>query len=227
MTNLSLLRRGVKWRLITPAAGFEGSSSIAYRIARVADRDEHALAVERVGNSVRSHEHARLERLGNGAQEAGRAHVNEGELVPFCELPRERDARSVRRSRSRARENRRHPCGELLRAERLLDVVVGPAAKASATPVSQARAVSSTTSISAVSLPARMARQERGYLERRPDPTDRRVALIALTDRGWEQVGEALKIIAGVEQEWARRLGKRRLQQLRELLTELDAHEIA
>jgi DNA-binding MarR family transcriptional regulator len=72
-----------------------------------------------------------------------------------------------------------------------------------------------------------MARQERGYLERRPDPTDRRVALIALTDRGWEQVGEALKIIAGVEQKWARRLGKRRLQQLRELLTELDAHEIA
>jgi DNA-binding MarR family transcriptional regulator len=69
--------------------------------------------------------------------------------------------------------------------------------------------------------------EERGYLERRPDPTDRRVALIALTDRGWEQVGEALKIIAGVEQEWARRLGKRRLQQLRELLTELDAHEIA
>jgi DNA-binding MarR family transcriptional regulator len=69
--------------------------------------------------------------------------------------------------------------------------------------------------------------EERGYLERRPDPTDRRVALIALTDRGWEQVGEALKIIAGVEQEWARRLGKHRLQQLRELLTELDAHEIA
>jgi DNA-binding MarR family transcriptional regulator len=67
----------------------------------------------------------------------------------------------------------------------------------------------------------------RGYLERRPDPTDRRVALIALTDRGWEQVGAALKIIAGVEQEWARRLGKRRLQQLRELLTELDDHEIA
>jgi DNA-binding MarR family transcriptional regulator len=63
--------------------------------------------------------------------------------------------------------------------------------------------------------------EQRGYLERRPDPTDRRVALICLTERGWEEIRAALKIIAGIEQDWARRLGKDRMQQLRELLTEL------
>jgi DNA-binding MarR family transcriptional regulator len=62
---------------------------------------------------------------------------------------------------------------------------------------------------------------ERGYLERRPDPTDRRAALICLTGRGWDQVRAALGIIAEIEQDWARRLGKRRMAQLRELLGEL------
>lgn len=63
--------------------------------------------------------------------------------------------------------------------------------------------------------------EERGYLERRPDPTDRRAALICLTERGWDQVRAALAIIAEIEEEWARRLGKRRMAQLRELLGEL------
>jgi DNA-binding MarR family transcriptional regulator len=57
--------------------------------------------------------------------------------------------------------------------------------------------------------------EERGYVERRPDPTDRRVALIRLTDRGWDQIRVALSIIAAVEDEWARRLGKARMEQLR------------
>src|SRR5438309_11959892 len=44
--------------------------------------------------------------------------------------------------------------------------------------------------------------EQRGYLERRPDPTDRRVALICLTDRGWGQIRAALSIIAEIEQDW-------------------------
>jgi len=60
-----------------------------------------------------------------------------------------------------------------------------------------------------------------GYLERRPDPSDRRAALISLTDRGWEQVRAALRIIAAVEEEWAAELGQSRMQQLRELLGDL------
>jgi DNA-binding MarR family transcriptional regulator len=63
--------------------------------------------------------------------------------------------------------------------------------------------------------------EERGYLERRPDPTDRRATLICLTERGWDEVRAALRIIAEIEEEWARRLGKRRMGQLRELLGEL------
>ena len=64
--------------------------------------------------------------------------------------------------------------------------------------------------------------EEHGYLERRADPSDRRASLIFLTERGWAEVREALKIIAQIEQEWARQLGKQRMEQLRELLTELN-----
>ena len=60
-----------------------------------------------------------------------------------------------------------------------------------------------------------------GYLQRRPDPTDRRAALICLTERGWDEVRCALGIIASIEEEWTRRLGKRRMAQLRALLGEL------
>jgi DNA-binding MarR family transcriptional regulator len=63
--------------------------------------------------------------------------------------------------------------------------------------------------------------EQRGYLERRPDPSDRRAALISLTDRGWEQVRAALSIIATIEKEWASGLGEPRMQELRELLGEL------
>ena len=63
--------------------------------------------------------------------------------------------------------------------------------------------------------------EQRGYLERRPDPSDRRAALISLTDRGWEQVRAALAIIATVEEEWASGLGRPRMQELRELLGDL------
>jgi DNA-binding MarR family transcriptional regulator len=63
--------------------------------------------------------------------------------------------------------------------------------------------------------------EERGYLERRPDPSDRRAALICLTERGWDQVRAALAIIAELEDTWRRALGPKRMEQLRELLTEL------
>ena len=63
--------------------------------------------------------------------------------------------------------------------------------------------------------------EQRGYLERRRDPSDRRAALISLTDRGWEQVRAALRIIATVEDEWSRGLGQPRMEQLRELLGDL------
>ena len=63
--------------------------------------------------------------------------------------------------------------------------------------------------------------EQRGYLERRPDPSDRRAALISLTDRGWAQVRAALRIIAAIEEEWTSALGRPRMQQLRDLLGDL------
>ena len=60
-----------------------------------------------------------------------------------------------------------------------------------------------------------------GYLERRPDPTDRRATLICLTERGWEQIRAALAIIAAIEKEWTARLGTQRMEDLRSSLTEL------
>jgi DNA-binding MarR family transcriptional regulator len=63
--------------------------------------------------------------------------------------------------------------------------------------------------------------EQHGYLERRPDPTDRRVALICLTDRGWDEIRAALAIIAAIEADWTHRIGQPRMQQLRDTLTEL------
>jgi DNA-binding MarR family transcriptional regulator len=63
--------------------------------------------------------------------------------------------------------------------------------------------------------------EQRGYLERRPDPTDRRAALVCLTERGWNQIRAALAIIASLEEDWSRALGARRMDELRALLTEL------
>jgi DNA-binding MarR family transcriptional regulator len=63
--------------------------------------------------------------------------------------------------------------------------------------------------------------EQRGYLERRPDPTDRRATLICLTERGWNQIRAALAIIATLEEEWTSQLGDHRMQQLREALAEL------
>jgi DNA-binding MarR family transcriptional regulator len=63
--------------------------------------------------------------------------------------------------------------------------------------------------------------EDRGYLVRRPDSSDRRATLICLTDRGWKQIRAALAVIAVIEQEWTSQLGERRMQQLRDALVEL------
>lgn len=63
--------------------------------------------------------------------------------------------------------------------------------------------------------------EKAGYVERRPDPNDRRARLVYLTDRGAaiRPVGSA----AGreVEKTWARLIGSKKLQELRTLLEEL------
>ena len=63
--------------------------------------------------------------------------------------------------------------------------------------------------------------ERHGYLERRPDLSDRRATLICLTERGWAQIETALTIIATIETDWAQTLGPTQMQQLRTLLTQL------
>ena len=59
-----------------------------------------------------------------------------------------------------------------------------------------------------------------GYVERIPDPEDRRAKLICLTDRGIEAQKVGFGLLAGVEDRWAERFGATRMKQLRKLLEE-------
>jgi DNA-binding MarR family transcriptional regulator len=61
-----------------------------------------------------------------------------------------------------------------------------------------------------------------GYLERRPDPDDLRSKRIALTRRGLAIIPVIRAAVAEVEDEWARRLGRQRFDQLRTLLRDLN-----
>ena len=62
-----------------------------------------------------------------------------------------------------------------------------------------------------------------GYVERRPDPTDRRAKLIVLTDRGRACIAAGISTINGIEQRITEMLGERGHRQLRSLLDRLLA----
>jgi DNA-binding MarR family transcriptional regulator len=64
-----------------------------------------------------------------------------------------------------------------------------------------------------------------GYVERIPDPEDRRAKLICLTDRGIEAQGVGFGLLADVEARWAERFGATRMRQLRKLLEEAVSEE--
>jgi len=65
--------------------------------------------------------------------------------------------------------------------------------------------------------------ERHGYVERIPDPADRRAKLVRATARGEEVYAIAREFVADLEKEWTRRLGKQKMTALRELLTELNA----
>ena len=62
-----------------------------------------------------------------------------------------------------------------------------------------------------------------GYVERVPDPSDRRAKLVRATPRGKHLYAIARDVVAEIEAEWTTRLGKTKMRQLRELLEELNA----
>ena len=62
-----------------------------------------------------------------------------------------------------------------------------------------------------------------GYVERVPDPSDRRAKLVRATPRGRQLYAIAREVVAEIEAQWTRRLGKTKMRQLRGLLEELNA----
>lgn len=62
-----------------------------------------------------------------------------------------------------------------------------------------------------------------GYVERRPDPADRRAALVVITERGREEIAAARRLIAQIERDWEQRIGSERMAALREALEALSA----
>jgi len=51
------------------------------------------------------------------------------------------------------------------------------------------------------------ALERRGYVERQPDPVDRRAALVVITDRGRDEIAAARRLIEQIESEWEQRIG--------------------
>jgi DNA-binding MarR family transcriptional regulator len=66
---------------------------------------------------------------------------------------------------------------------------------------------------------------ERGYVERVPDPADKRAKLICLTGRGEEAQEFGFRTFAEIEERWAERYGAERIANLRETLEEVVAVE--
>lgn len=62
-----------------------------------------------------------------------------------------------------------------------------------------------------------------GYVERIPDPQDRRAKLIRLTKKGVEAQRVGFGLIEDIEARWAERFGSDRIDGLRELLEEVVA----
>ena len=68
--------------------------------------------------------------------------------------------------------------------------------------------------------------EQRGYVERVPDPSDGRAKIIRLTERGQEAMAIGRDLIAEVEQEWAERYGAERIAALRDALEAVTAERL-
>lgn len=63
--------------------------------------------------------------------------------------------------------------------------------------------------------------EERGYVERLPDPLDGRGKIVRLTGRGQQAAQVGREIIESIEREWAASLGLEDMRELRSLLERL------
>lgn len=63
--------------------------------------------------------------------------------------------------------------------------------------------------------------EEHGYVERRPDPTNRRATLVVFTERGWDEADACAAILDHLDEQLTSRVGAEKLRQLQELLIEV------
>jgi DNA-binding MarR family transcriptional regulator len=63
--------------------------------------------------------------------------------------------------------------------------------------------------------------EQHRYVERRPDPTNRRATLVCFTERGWDEADACARILDDLDKELTSRVGAARLHQLQDLLTEV------
>ena len=68
--------------------------------------------------------------------------------------------------------------------------------------------------------------EQRGYLERVPDPGDGRAKIIRLTERGRAAQALGREIIDEIEQDWAERFGAERVAALRDALEAITAERL-
>jgi len=64
--------------------------------------------------------------------------------------------------------------------------------------------------------------ERHGYVERVPDPEDRRAKLVRATRRADDVYAIARDVVAEIEHDWTRRLGAEKMRLLHELLEELN-----
>jgi DNA-binding MarR family transcriptional regulator len=62
-----------------------------------------------------------------------------------------------------------------------------------------------------------------GYVERISDPTDGRAKIVRFTDAGLELIKDGTDIATAIQREYAKLVGKKKLNLLREILEELHA----
>ena len=68
--------------------------------------------------------------------------------------------------------------------------------------------------------------EQRGYVERVPDPSDGRAKIIRLTERGRAAQALGVGLIDEIEREWAERFGAERVAALREALEAITGERL-
>ncbi|MET0234103.1 MAG: helix-turn-helix domain-containing protein [Kibdelosporangium sp.] len=64
-----------------------------------------------------------------------------------------------------------------------------------------------------------------GYVERRPDPADRRAKLVCPTERGLSQMRAADQIMNSIQERHARRVGRRTFAEFKSVLQDITEHQ--